>query len=172
MNNYNDLYTYIDNEDTMDNKYLTCSVENQVFGITIADVVQITGMQEITEVPEFPHYAKGIINLRGVIVPIIDLRLRLKKNEVEYNERTCIIVTNIDDLHFGFIVDAVNEVTNIYEDNISSAPQVGNDYVNTYITGVAKLNNSIVLLIDLKKILNEKEIESFNMVQEVEEEGV
>lgn len=79
MNNYNDLYTYIDNEDTMDNKYLTCSVENQVFGITIADVVQITGMQEITEVPEFPHYAKGIINLRGVIVPIIDLRLRLKK---------------------------------------------------------------------------------------------
>lgn len=123
MDNYNDFNTYIDEEDTMSNKYLTCFVENQVYGISIADVVQITGMQEITEVPEFPKYAKGIIDLRGIIVPIIDMRLRLKKEAIEYNERTCIIVTKIDDLYMGFIVDAVSEVTNIYEDNISCAPR-------------------------------------------------
>ncbi len=166
MYKYDDLDTFVDEEDTLSNKYLTCFVENQVYGISIADVVQITGMQEITEIPEFPSYAKGVINLRGTIVPIIDVRLRLKKEEIEYNERTCIIVTNIDDLYIGFIVDSVNEVTNIYEDNISNPPKVGNDYVNTYITGVAKLKNEIALLIDLKKILNEKEIESFSLPQE------
>jgi purine-binding chemotaxis protein CheW len=166
MDRYDDMHTYIEEEDIMKNKYLTCFIDAQVYGISIVDVVQITGMQEITEIPEFPYYAKGVINLRGTIVPIIDMRLRLKKDEAEYDERTCIIVTNIDGLYIGFIVDSVNDVTNIHEKDISNPPQMGYDYVNTYITGIAKLNSSIVLLIDLKKILNEKEIESFNMVNE------
>lgn len=164
FNELNNLYT--EDEDTQNNKYLTFFIEKQIFGISIADVVQITGMQEITKVPEFPNYAIGVINLRGIIVPIIDVRLRLKKDKVEYNERTCIIVTNIDDLYIGFIVDSVNEVTNIYRDNISNPPQFGNDYVNTYITGIAKVNNNIVLLMDLKKVLNEKEIETFSMTKD------
>lgn len=150
---YNDL-----DEDTLKDKYLTFYTDKQLFGISIADVVQIVGMQDITAVPEFPSYAKGVINLRGTIIPIIDVRLRLKKEEIAYNERTCIIVTNINGAYIGFIVDSVNEVINIYKDNISNPPQMGNDYINTYITGIAKLNNNIVLLIDLKKILNEKEL--------------
>ena len=154
----NVLYSDLD-EDTLKDKYLTFYTDNQqLFGILISEVVQIVGMQEITAVPEFPSYAKGVINLRGNIIPIIDVRLRLKKEEIEYNERTCIIVTNINDSYIGFIVDSVNEVTNIYNDNISNPPKMGTDYINTYITGIAKLNNNIVLLIDLKKILNEKEI--------------
>lgn len=152
-------------EDTMQNKYLTFYTDNQLFGIPIADVVQIVGMQEITKVPEFPYYAKGIINLRGIIIPIIDVRLRLKKEEIEYNERTCIIVTNIKDSYIGFIVDSVNEVANIYEDSISDPPQIDVNYVNIYIAGVAKANNSVILLIDLKKILNEKEIELITTVE-------
>ena len=146
-------------EDTLKDKYLTFYTDKQLFGILISEVVQIVGIQEITAVPEFPSYAKGVINLRGIIIPIIDVRLRLKKEEIKYNERTCIIVTNINGSHIGFIVDSVNEVTNIYNDNISNPPQMGTDYVNTYITGIAKLNNDIVLLIDLKKILNDKELE-------------
>lgn len=146
-------------EDTLKNKYLTFYTDKQLFGIPIADVVQIVGIQDITTVPEFPFYAKGVINLRGSIIPIIDIRLRLKKAEIAYNERTCIIVTSINDSSIGFIVDSVNEVTNILNENISNPPSMGADYVNTYITGIAKLNNSIVLLMDLKKILNEKEIE-------------
>lgn len=145
-------------EDTLKDKYLTFYTDNQLYGIPISDVVQIVGMQEITQVPEFPSYAKGIINLRGIIIPIIDVRLRLKKEEIGYNERTCIIVTNIKGSHLGFIVDSVNEVTNVYKENISSPPQMGTDYVNTYITGIAKLNEKIVLIIDLKKVLNDKEI--------------
>lgn len=145
-------------EDNLINKYLTFYVENQLFGISIADVVQIVGIQEITEVPEFPEYAKGVINLRGIIIPIIDVRLRMKKAEVPYDERTCIIVTNIDGSHIGFIVDSVNEVTDISEESISNPPNLGSDYVNIYITGIAKLENKIVLLMDIKKVLNEKEI--------------
>lgn len=146
-------------EDNLTNKYLTFFVENQLFGIQIADVVQIVDLQEIIEVPEFPKYAKGVINLRGAIIPIIDVRLRLKKVEIPYNERTCIIITNIEDSHIGFIVDSVNEVTDIYEENISEPPNIGANYVNMYITGIAKLENKIILLMDIKRILNEKEID-------------
>lgn len=158
QDNLNVLNSELD-EDTLKGKYLTFYTDNQLFGISIADVVQIVGMQEITAVPEFPSYAKGVINLRGIIIPIIDVRLRLKKEEIGYNERTCIIVTNINGSYIGFIVDEVNEVTNIDNENISDPPKMGSDYTNTFITGIAKLNNSIVLLIDLKKVLDEKEIE-------------
>lgn len=154
----NVAYNNLD-EDTLKNKYLTFYTDKQLFGILISEVVQIVGMQEITAVPEFPSYAKGVINLRGTIIPIIDVRLRLKKEEIEYNERTCIIVTNINGAYIGFIVDSVNEVTNINNGDISNPPQMGSDYVNTFITGIAKLNSNIVLLIDLKKILNEKELD-------------
>lgn len=146
-------------EDTLKNKYLTFYTEHQLFGIPIADVVQIVGVQEITRVPEFPDYAKGVINLRGTIIPIIDVRLRLKKEEKQYDERTCIIVTSINGSYIGFIVDSVDEVAKIREDSISNPPKMGSDYTSTYITGIAKLENKIVLLMNLKKMLNEKEIE-------------
>lgn len=146
-------------EDTLKNKYLTFYTEHQLFGIPIADVVQIVGMQEITKVPEFPVYAKGVINLRGTIIPTIDVRVRLKKEEKKYDERTCIIVTNINDSYIGFIVDSVDEVAKIPESLISNPPKMGSDYVNTYITGIAKTSSNIVLLINLKKMLSEKEVE-------------
>ncbi len=145
-------------EDTIKDKYLTFYIDKQLFGISIVDVVQIVGMQEITDVPEFPPYARGVINLRGTIIPIIDVRMRLKEKEIVCDERTCIIVTNIKGSYIGFIVNSVNEVIDIYNEDISDPPQIGNDYVNTYVTGIAKLSDNIVLLIDLKKILNEKEL--------------
>ena len=145
-------------EDSIANKYLTFFVENQLYGISISDVVQIVGIQEITKVPEFPHYAKGVIDLRGTIIPIIDVRLKMKKEEEPYNERTCIIVTNIDGSSIGFVVDAVNEVIDISADNISNTPNIGSDYNNVYITGIAKMENKIILLMNIKKMLNENEI--------------
>lgn len=146
-------------EDTLKDKYLTFLTDNQYFGIPIADVVQIVGVQEITPVPEFPSYAKGIINLRGTIIPIIDVRLRLHKDEIEYNERTCTIVTNINGVYIGFIVDAVNEVINIDKSNIAEPPRMGSDYVNNYIVGVGKVGNKVVLLLNTQKILSENEVE-------------
>jgi len=152
-------------EDTQKDKYLTFFTDNQLLGIPIADVVQIVGMQEITPVPEFPSYAKGIINLRGTIIPIIDVRLRLHKEEIAYNERTCTIVTNINGIFIGFIVDAVNEVINIDKKNISEPPKMGSDYVNSYIIGVGKISNKVILLLDTKKILSEKEVESITNLE-------
>ncbi|MFA9424325.1 MAG: chemotaxis protein CheW, partial [Sedimentibacter sp.] len=90
---------------------------------------------------------------------IIDMRIRLKLEEKKYDERTCIIITNVNDLLIGFIVDSVEEVAKINESNVSEPPKVTSEYIYTYITGIAKLNNDIILVLDLKKILSEKELE-------------
>lgn len=144
-------------DDELRGKYLTFWTDGQFYGISIADVVQIIGMQSIISIPEYPAYAKGIINLRGAITPVIDIRLRLGKPEADYNDRTCIIVTSIGDSFMGIIVDAVNEVTSITDDLISVPPQVGNDPVNRYLTGVARLNEKLILLIDSTKLLAPEE---------------
>lgn len=143
----------IDDISEMDGKYLTFWTDKQLFGIPIRDVVQIVGMQEIAAIPEFPAYAKGIINLRGSIIPLIDVRLRFGKPETEYNERTCIIVTSICEKEIGFIVDAVNEVADIEEQDISDPPALSEDYANVYLTGIANQEGRIVLLVDATKML-------------------
>lgn len=144
----------------MDNKYLTFWTDRQLFGIRIADVVQIVGVQNITEIPEFPSYAKGIINLRGNIIPLVDVRLRFQKEEVPYNERTCIIVTSIHSKSVGFIVDEVDEVAVIYPDDISEPPTVSTEVANNYLTGVARHNDKIVLLVDVEKMLSADVVDS------------
>lgn len=156
-----------DRDDLLD-KYLTFWSDTQLFGIPIAEVVQIVSMQHITEIPEYPSYAKGIINLRGSIIPLVDVRLRLGKPETEYNERTCIIVTNVQGNDFGFIVDEVDEVTTIPPELISIPPQMGGEAAasNRYLTGIARLPagegqpDKIVLAIATKKLLGEQEFEA------------
>ncbi|WP_283607803.1 chemotaxis protein CheW [Faecalispora anaeroviscerum] len=149
----------------LDGKYLTFFLDNQLFGVPISDVVQIIGMQEITPVPDSPVYAKGIINLRGSIIPLIDIRLRFGKPELEYNDRTCIIVTKLEETYIGFLVDSVNEVSVIEEENISATPTVisGNS-TNTYVTGIGRLHGKVVLLVDPKKILNNEEMKQVEKV--------
>lgn len=169
----NDKGLIVEENDTneMKGKYLTFWTDKQLFGVPISDVVQIIGQQEITPVPDSPHYAKGVINLRGDIIPVIDVRLRFGKEEVEYDEHTCIIVTKIDESHFGFIVDSVDEVTNIGDDNISPPPKMSKDRTNAYLTGIGKVENKVVMLLDTSKILNENEIELVNstMVEDTEQ---
>jgi purine-binding chemotaxis protein CheW len=144
----------------MKGKYLTFWTDGQLFGVPISDVVQIIGMQEITPIPDSPAYAKGVINLRGFIIPLIDVRLRFGKPEAEYNERTCIVVTSLEENYIGFIVDSVNEVATIDDDNISPPPKVvSSDRTNAYLTGVGKIGEKVVLLLDTNKILNADEIE-------------
>nr|WP_319488382.1 chemotaxis protein CheW [uncultured Caproiciproducens sp.] len=161
MENEKDLVSTEEELDTneMKGKYLTFWTDKQLFGVPIADVVQIIGKQEITPIPDSPGYAKGVINLRGDIIPVIDVRLRFKKEEVEYDEHTCIIVTKIEENHIGFIVDSVDEVTTISDENISPAPRMSKDQTNAYLTGIGKVESKVVMLLDTSKILNEKEIE-------------
>lgn len=158
------ILTDISSLDTseMEGKYLTFWTDKQLFGIPIADVVQIVGMQEITEVPEYPAYAKGVINQRGSIIPIIDIRLRFGKPEKEYDDRTCIIITNIGGVLIGFIVDNVNEVSTIEDDEISMPPKISSGGENAYITGIGKKDDQVILLLDTQKILNGEQLEQLS----------
>lgn len=149
----------IDTTDEMKGKYLTFQTDGQLFGVPIADVVQIVGMQNITEIPEFPYYAKGIINLRGSIIPVVDIRLRFNKPEAAYTERTCIIVTNMKDNLIGFIVDEVDEVTSIEADQISAPPRMAENVAESYLTGIGKLEKNVVLLINTARVLGEQEMQ-------------
>lgn len=151
--------------DQMAEKYLTFWLGKQLFGISIDYVVQIVGMQLITEIPEYPDYAKGIINLRGSIIPLIDVRLRLGKAETEYSDRTCIIVVDIHSCYFGMIVDEVDEVVDVPGQAIAEPPRMGENRESQYMMGVAHLQadedktEKIILLMDSAKLLGEKVME-------------
>lgn len=154
--------------DDLDEKWLTFWIEGQLFGISIVDVEQIISMQPITEVPEYPVYAKGIINLRGNIIPVLDLRLCLGKQEMEYNDHTCIVISMVRERPFGLIVDEVDAVIDIPETAVSPPPRIGDDVSGRYLTGVARIpgeqgTEKIVLCLDAAKILHEEEYERLSM---------
>ncbi len=149
-------------EDTQKGKFLTFSISKENYGIDISCVREIIGVQAITEVPELPDFIKGIINLRGQIIPVMDIRLRFRKEYKEYNERTCIIVVDIKDMSIGLIVDTVEEVLSITDDNIVPPPQINKEIHNNYITAIGKVGSAVTLIINCDKLLNDEEVESLN----------
>ncbi|MEM1485249.1 chemotaxis protein CheW [Oscillospiraceae bacterium PP1C4] len=161
-NTKNNLMEDVDSS-SMEGMFLTFWTDRQLFGIPIADVVQIVGVQEITPIPDSPVYSKGVINLRGAIIPVVDMRLRFRKAEIPYNERTCIIVANISENAVGFIVDAVEEVVHINDDQIAPPPKLSSrESSSSYLTGIGKLDHTIVLLLDTGIILSEEELVVLN----------
>lgn len=146
-----------------DGKMLTFWLDGQLYGTSISLVEQIVSMMPITEVPEYPFYSKGIINIRGSIVPLIDLRLRLGKEDAEYTEYTCIIICRIDDDLIGFIADAVDAVVSIAPEQISAPPQMGEERAECYLTGIARMPSDdggaekLILCLDTRKVLLSKE---------------
>ena len=140
--------------DEMQGKYLTFWTDGQLFAIPIANVVQIIQMQKITPIPEFPMYAKGVIDLRGAMIPVVDLRLRLGKMEVDYDVHTCIIVMNFNDSLVGLIVDSVDEVARIEEDDISPPPVIGEDITSQFLQGIGKSSSKgVVLMLSAERVL-------------------
>jgi purine-binding chemotaxis protein CheW len=150
-----------ENEDTQKDKYLIFSIGDESYGIPIQYVIEIIGIEEITQIPELPIYVKGIINLRGKIIPVMDVRLRFKKEEKEYDDRTCIIVIEIDGISFGLIVDNVKEVASIDEKNIAPPPNISSaeDFTNGFIEAIGKVENDIWLFIDCRKLLYNNELD-------------
>jgi purine-binding chemotaxis protein CheW len=145
-------------EDTgTENQYLTFGIAGQKFGVSVADTVQILGIQDITPVPDYPAYAKGIIKLRDMVIPVLDLRARFHKEPRPYDSRTCIIITKILDTPFGLIADGVDSVVDIAPDQLLPAPQVTfGDQEYAYLTGVAKLDQDLILVMDTKKLISDK----------------
>ena len=137
-------------------QYLTFFMENQLMGIPLANVEQIVRIQTITPIPEAPPYCKGIMNLRGSIIPLVDLRLRFKKPETEYNDKTAIIVCSVQEAMIGYIVDSVDEVVRLKEEWVSPMPRVNESVATDYATGIARLpandTTKIVLLVNVEKL--------------------
>lgn len=146
-------------EDSMRNKYLTFALGSEVYGIEIRFVTEIVGVQAITAVPELPEYMKGIMNLRGKIIPVMDVRLRFRKPFRDYNDRTCIIVVDIKDISIGLIVDNVNEVVDIQDADIVAPPDM-NQFSRRYIQGIGKSGDEVKLLLNCDELINHHEAES------------
>ena len=145
-------------EDTQKGKYLIFSLGKEDYGIEIRYVTEIIGIQAITEIPDLPEYVKGVINLRGKIIPIMDIRLRFNKAAREYDDRTCIIVVDIDAISIGLVVDSVAEVTSLPDEDIASPPGINAGF-QKYIKGIGKLDNDVKLLLDCNRLLNTEDVE-------------
>jgi len=144
--------------DSQEGKYLTFSVGNEEYALEIRYVTEIVGMQKITDLPDMPEYVKGVINLRGKIIPVIDVRLRFGLEERNYDDRTCIVVTRIIDSAVGLIVDLVNEVMNIPVEQISPPPKVRKDIQNRFIQGLGKVDADVKIILNVDKLLFEDEL--------------
>lgn len=146
-------------------KYLTFFLDKEEYGIGILKVKEIIGMMSITSVPRTPEYVKGVINLRGKVIPVIDLRSKFNMQCIKYSERTCIIVVEIDSelstLLIGIVVDAVSEVLNIKEEEIEDTPTFGTNLNTEYILGLAKMEGGVKILLNIDKVLSNQEIANF-----------
>ena len=155
--------TYGEGTDEMKDKYLTFLTDGQVFAIPIADVMQIVQMQKITPIPEFPMYAKGVIDLRGSMIPVVDLRCRLGRMELEYDAHTCIIVMSINGSLVGLIVDSVDEVARIGQENICPPPALGTDTTSRFLQGLGKTPDGVVLLLAIERVIGEDIYSAFSV---------
>ena len=143
-------------------KYLTFILANEEYGIGILKIKEIIGMMPITTVPQTPDFVKGVINLRGKVIPVVDLRLRFNMDEIDYTERTCIIVVEMagqaGTVLIGIVVDAVSEVLNIKDEDIEETPTFGAKLNTDYILGMAKMEGGVKILLDIDKVLSAEEI--------------
>jgi len=147
-----------DDEDTQKDKFLTFHIENEDYGVEIRYVTEIIGMQKITEVPDMPKFVKGVINLRGKVIPVMDVRLRFGMDFQEYNDRTCIIVADIGETTVGLIVDKVQEVINIAESQIELPPNLNDTEGNQFIKGMGKVDDEVKILLDVETVLYHREL--------------
>lgn len=145
-------------EDTQHGRFLTFALGEEVFGIEIRFVTEIIGMQPITPLPEVPNFIKGIINLRGKIIPVVDVRLKFEKETVAYNDRTCIIVVETNEITVGLIVDKVAEVLKIEDENIVPPPDHRTGIQNRYLAGIGKDGEDVKLLLSCEKLFSDEEV--------------
>jgi purine-binding chemotaxis protein CheW len=143
-------------------KYLTFSLDNEQYGIGILKIKEIIGMIPITPVPRTPEYVKGVINLRGKVIPVIDLRQRFSMGGVDSTDRTCIIVVEIESdtgtIMMGILVDSVSEVLNIKGEEIEDTPTFGGKVDTDYILGMAKMDGTVKILLDIDRVLSAGEV--------------
>ena len=147
-------------------KYLTFVLGSEEYGIEIIKVREIIGIMDITTVPQTPDYMKGVINLRGKVIPVIDLRLKFSMSEEEYTQETCVIVVEVNNTHIGIIVDSVSEVQDISGSEIEEPPVLGKGVDTNFILGMGKVKEKIIILLDIEKVLTSEDLD---MAKEIAE---
>ena len=156
-NNIDEKENIID--DTQENRFLSMIVGNDLYGVEISVVHQIIGITNITEIPKNPEYVKGIINLRGEIIPVIDIRLRFGMEEIPYDSETCIVIIEDKGQSIGIIVDSVKDVKFILDSNLEEPPRVKLSATNKFIKNIGRDKEDVVLIIDVDKFLYDGENE-------------
>ena len=150
-----------ENEDTQANKYMFFRIADESYGIGIRHILEIIELQRISQVPDMPPYVKGVINLRGKVIPVVDLRLRFGLPERVYDDRTCIVVADVSRIMLGFIVDTVEEVIEIAVNTVEEAPkfrtQSGKD---RYISGMGKVGEDVKILLDVETLVRDEDVQS------------
>ena len=147
---------------SLEEKYLAFILDNESYGIEILRVREIIGLMDVTTVPQTPEYMKGVINLRGKVIPVIDLRLKFSMQEKEHTDETCVIVVEVNNTSIGIIVDSVSEVLEITRGEIEESPHFGQDIDTSYIMGLGKVKEKIVILLDIEEILSSEELDMVN----------
>jgi purine-binding chemotaxis protein CheW len=141
-------------------KFLTFQLDTEIYGIPILDVKEIIGMIDITHIPKMPGYVKGVVNLRGKIIPVIDLRLKFGLEQREYDDRTCIIVVEMKTAGnklSGFIVDRVSEVLDIVQENMEDIPEYSSDINEEFLKGLGKVKDKVIMILDSNMLASESE---------------
>lgn len=155
----------MENNITTERKVIVFQLKDEEFAVTVQQVGAIERMLPITRVPQTASFVKGVINLRGVVTPVIDLRDRFDIEEVDYSDQTRIIIIHLDDMEVGLIVDQANDVIDIPENIIEPAPEVVGTIDVDYIEGIAKLEDRLLLLLDLKQVLSIDEVNEIRQMK-------
>lgn len=147
-------------------KYLVFQLGREEFGIRVLKVREIMGIQDITAVPQTPAHVKGVINLRGKVIPVVDLRLKFGLPEIEYTQRTCIIVVQVQrdasSMLMGIVVDGVAEVLNLAAGDIENTPDFGQGVATPYLLGMAKIKGKVKILLEIDQVLSSQELHGLN----------
>ncbi|MBN2446497.1 MAG: purine-binding chemotaxis protein CheW [Phycisphaerae bacterium] len=138
-------------------KYLTFQLAGEEYGIEILKIREIIGLMDITAVPQMPHYVRGVVNLRGKVIPVVDLRTKFGMESAEYTEQTCIIVVDVGQLT-GIIVDTVQEVLDIKSDQVDPPPPLGAGVDTSFVSGMGKVGENVKILLDIDQVLDMSEL--------------
>ena len=146
-------------------KYLTFVLANEEYGLEILKVREIMGLMDITDVPRTPDYVKGVINLRGKVIPVMDLRLKFGLEGMEQTKETCIIVVEVNEVQVGLIVDMVSEVLDIPSNDIEDAPSFGTNVDTEFILGIGKAKEKVIMLLDITQVIAGDDLQTLKDVK-------
>jgi purine-binding chemotaxis protein CheW len=149
-------------------KYLSFEINGEMYAVEILDVKEIIAMMKFTKVPKMPSYVRGVINLRGLVIPIVDIRVKFDIEEQAYTERTTIIIGIVEQNLIGFIVDRTADVLNITQTQMAEPPKFGTGIDTTFVKSMAKTENGVVMIVDLKKIFSATELSEVKQLEKLE----